>query len=315
MKSPIFILFPVLILVACLYSSAYVVIEGKQVIITAFGKPIKAVTHAGLKFKIPFIQQVRTVEKRILSWDGYPNQIPTKDKKYIHVDTTARWKIIDPLKFIQTVQNERGAKARLDANLDAITRDVISNHMLVETVRNSNAILNQIEERKKIVKNKNTIEEEITGEIEKIKIGREELSKMITEKADKELRQFGISIIDVQFRRISYQKSVERKVYDRMISERQRIAEKIRSVGKGEKAKIQGRLRKDMQAITSEAYKISQIIKGKAEAKAIKIYAKAFKRDPKFYEFTRKLEAYKKSIKEDTHLILSSDSEFLNLLK
>jgi membrane protease subunit HflC len=308
-------------IVVLLKMSLFVVTEGKQVIITQFGRPIgEPITTAGLHLKKPFLQEARFVDKRILSWDGFPNQIPTKDKKYISVDTTARWRIVDALKFIQTVQNERGAKARLDAILDATTRDVISNHKLVEAVRLSNSILDSIAEKKKEIQDKidrgeAIVEEEITGEIEKVSVGREKLSEMIAESADKELDQFGIKLIDVQLRRISYEESVEKKVYERMISERQRIAEKIKSIGLGEKAEIEGRLSKDLRKIQSEAYRKAEEIKGKAEGLATAIYAKSFNVDPKFYEFIRSMDAYKKSLKADGKFILSSDSEFLKYLK
>lgn len=319
-KSPIFFL---LALAAFLIfnSGYYTLTEGKQAIVTRFGKPIgKPITEAGLHFKKPFLEDVRYVDKRILSWDGLPNQIPTKDKKYIKVDTTARWKIVDALKFIQTVQNEIGAKARLDTILDGHTRDVISNSNLVEAVRNSNQILESIEAKKAEIKEQKAqglpvVEEEITGDIEKIFIGREQLSELIAEKADKELESLGIELIDVQLRRISYEASVESKVYERMISERQRIAQKIRSIGKGEKAEIEGRLARDLNKIESEAYKAAQIVKGKAEAKATNIYARSLKSAPDFYEFIKSMEAYKTSIKSDTGLILSSDSQFLKYLK
>lgn len=302
-------------------SSMFIITEGKQAIVTEFGKPVgEPITTAGINFKIPFMQDVRLVDKRILSWDGFPNQIPTKDKKYIKVDTTARWRIVDTLKFIQTVQNEQGAKARLDTILDGHTRDVISNHNLVEAVRDSNAILTKIQEKKDIITKKKAngefvLEEEITGDIESIKVGREALSQMIVERADKELAALGIKLIDVQLRRISYERSVEKKVYERMISERTRIAQKIRSIGKGEKAKIEGRIAKDLKKIESEAYRKAETIKGKAEAKSTAIYAKSLNSDPKFYQFMRSMEAYRKSIKSDSKLILSSDSEFLRYLK
>lgn len=302
---------------ACLF----VVTEGRQAIITEFGKPIgNPITSAGLHFKKPFIQEVRYVDKRILSWDGFPNQIPTKDKKYIKVDTTARWRVVDALKFIQTVRNESGAKSRLDAILDSATRDIISNQNLVEAVRNSNGIFDKIELAKKDLADKKAkgekiLEEEITGEIEKITTGREKLSQMIAEAATKELEEFGIKLIDVQLRRISYEKSVERKVYERMTSERQRIAQKIRSIGQGEKAKIEGRIAKDLNLIRSEAYRKSQVIKGQGEAQATAIYAKSLSRDPKFYEFIRSMDAYKSSLKEGTKVIFSNDSEFLKYFK
>lgn len=296
-------------------NSLFVLDEGRQAIITEFGKPVgNPVTQAGLHFKTPFVQDVRYVDKRMLSWDGYPNQIPTKDKKFIRVDTTARFKVVDALKFIQTVRNTSGAKARIDTVLDSATRNVISSHNLVEAVRDSNAIIEKISNNEKST-DVNDINEEITGDIEEVFVGREQLSQLIVEKADAELREFGIELIDVQLRRISYEKTVEQKVYERMISERKRIAAKIRSIGEGEKAKIEGRLEKDLRLITSEAYKKSQKIKGQAEAKASAIYAKVFSKDPGFYEFMRSMDAYKLAIKKDTKLILSSDSEFLKFMR
>lgn len=298
------------------FSSFYKVEEGKQAIVTEFGRPVgEPIIKAGIHLKKPFIQVIRYVDKRILGWDGDPNQIPTKDKKYIKVDTTARWRVVNALTFIQTVQNEAGAKARLDTILDGYTRNVISAHNLVEAVRNSNGILNKIEEKKKIIsgekeKGKFVIEEEVGGEIESITVGREKLSQLIKKAAEKELLALGIELIDLQFRRISYEESVEKKVYERMISERQRIAQKIRSIGKGEKAKIEGRLTKDLKEIESKAYREAEVIKGKAEAKATAIYAAALEKDSKFYEFLRTMEAYKKSIKSNSKFLISSDSEF-----
>lgn len=290
-------------------SSLFVLTEGRQAIITEFGKPVgDPIKEAGLHFKTPFVQEVLYVDKRILIWDGMPNQIPTKDKKYISVDTTARWKIVDVLKFIQTVRNEIGAKGRLDDILDSVTRDVISNHNLVETVRNSDQIIDKLKKSK-------SKSEEMFGEVEPITIGRENLSKMIIKAAKGELEALGIELIDLQIRRISYERTVEQKVYDRMISERQRIAQKIRSTGEGEKQKIQGRLKRDLQRITSEAYKTTKIIRGKAEAKAAAIYAKTYSKAPKFYDFVKSLEAYKKSLKGKAKFIISTDNEFLKYFK
>ena len=305
-----------------LNSSFFILTEGKQAIITQFGKPVgDSLTQAGVQFKLPW-QEARFVDKRILSWDGYPNQIPTKDKKYIKVDTTARWRVTDALKFIQTVQNEQGAQARLDTILDGHTRDVIAKHNLVEAVRNSDNILKKVEEKKEEIKalkakGEVIVEEEVGGEIASIAVGREQLSQIIVQRAKKEINELGLGIelIDVQLRRISYEESVERKVYDRMISERQRIAQKIRSIGKGEKAKIEGRLAKDLKLIESRAYRTAEVIRGKAEAKATKIYADSLNHDPKFYEFIRTMEAYKKSLKPDSKYLFSSDSDFLKFLK
>ena len=322
MEKNIFIIVLLLALGVILNSSLYVLSPENQAVITQFGKPVgRPVVESGLHFKKPFVQDVRKVDRRILTWDGFPTEIPTKDKKYIKVDTTARWKVVDALTFIQTVRNERGARARLDAILDATTRDVISSHNLVEAVRNSNSILSKIKEVKKEINNRkklgeSIVEEEISGEIEKISVGREQLSASIALEAEKELKKFGIKLIDVQLRRISYEKSVEQKVYERMISERQRIAQKIRSIGLGEKAKIEGRIDRDLKKIESEAYKKAQKLRGDAEAKATTIYAKALKEGSDFYSFQRSLSAYKKSIKAGkTKLIISNDSEFLKFLK
>ena len=323
MKKSLGIIIAVLVfMVITLKKFVYILPEGRQAIVTEFGKPVgNPITEAGLHFfSKPFLQDVRYVDKRILNWDGYPNQIPTKDKKFIKVDTTARFRVVNALKFIETVRNKSGAKARLDTVLDSATRNVISGHNLVEAVRDSNSIIEQNKEKEERAKNKTlaeeVIEEEITGEIEEINVGREKLSQLIVEKADKELAEFGIQLIDVQLRRISYEKSVERKVYERMISERQRIAEKIRSIGSGERAKIEGRLAKDLRTIRSEGYRRAQEIKGKAEAKAAKIFADAYNKAPDFYEFVKSMDVYKKAIKKsDTKVITSTDSEFLKFLK
>jgi membrane protease subunit HflC len=309
-----------------LYASVITVPEGNQVLITQFGE-IKGdpITVAGLHFKAPFIQDVRFFDKRILSWDGDPEQIPTKDKKYIWVDTTARWQIVDLRKFAESVQSEAGARNRLDGILDGVTRDTISSYNLVEVVRNSNKLFDDIVANKaareaQIAKGgvdavAAAIEEEVTGEIEKISKGREQLSRLIIERSSTELAPFGIKLIDVQLRRIAYESSVEDKVYDRMISERNRVAEKIRSIGKGEEAKIRGTLNRDLKEIESEAFRKSQEVKGIAEAKAVAIYAKAMQQDPEYYNFMRTMEAYRKTIPEKGHLIMSTSSDFLRMLE
>ncbi len=307
-----------LALVVLLGGSFYILAEWEQAVLTQFGRPVGAqVVKAGLQFKLPFIQRVRRFDKRILNWDGYPNQIPTKDKKYIIVDTVARWRISDVLLFLQTVQSEAGARLRLDGILDAATRDTISNHNLVEVVRNSNTILDNIKATLKAGKviAPGDEEEEVIGDIEAIFVGREKLSAEIMERGRAGLKEFGIELIDVQLRNISYESSVEAKVYERMISERQRIAQKIRSVGLGERSKIDGKISKDLQKIDSEAYKQAQELKGQADAKAIRIYAQAMNSDPSFYEFVRTLEAYKKALPPGTRLILSTDNRFLDLLR
>jgi len=306
-------------------NGTFVVRESEQALITQFGKILgEPVSKAGLYVKIPFIQDVRYFDKRILSWDGDPNQIPTKDKKYIIVDTTARWRISDAVKFAQTVQDESGAAARLDGILDGVTRDIISRHNLVEAVRNTNTILDRVQAKLNKPKSEELpsdvtkiieIEEEISGEIEAIQVGRERLSDAILERTRPELISLGIELIDVQLRRIAYEASVETKVFSRMISERQRIAEKIRSLGKAEEARIKGKMNLDLQEIESTAYRKSEEVRGKADAEAISIYAQSLGRDPEFYNFLRTLEAYRKSLPEKAELILSTNSEFLKQLK
>lgn len=302
-------------------STLLIVKEGQQAIITQFGKPVGSpIVKAGAYFKLPFIQEVIYINKKILNWDGLPELIPTKDDKYIYVDTTARWKVVDALKFIQTVKNIQGAKTRLDTILDSIARDIISKHRLIETVRNSNEILFRTKQKQK--QKQKTVEgmagsNDLLGHLESIDIGREKLSKMIVLLADKELQEkFGIKLIDLQFRRISYKKSVEQKIYERMISEKTRIAQKIRSKGLGEKAIIEGRLIKDLQKIESESQKRFKIIKGRAKATAMAIYAKAYSQGSQFFKFTKTMDIYKETFKgEGVKFILSSNSEFLKFLK
>jgi membrane protease subunit HflC len=239
------------------------------------------------------------------------------------VDTTARWRISDAVTFAQTVRTEDAAQTRLNSILDGSTRDVISNHNLVEAVRNTNTLLEQAKKRAEALAAAEKeptaatieMEEEITGELESITVGRERLSEMIHSRAKEKLRELGIELIDVQLRRIAYENSVEEKVYDRMISERKRIAEKIRSIGKGEQAKIRGKLNLDLKEIESNAYRQSQEIRGRAEAEAINIYAKSLGQDPEFYEFTRTLEAYRKTLKDKGSFVMSTDSDFLRLMQ
>lgn len=299
----------------------FTVPEGTQALITRFGEiQGQPIVKAGLHGKLPW-DEVRYFDKRILTWNGDPEQIPTKDKKYIWVDTTARWRIGDLRKFAETVQTEAGARDRLNGILDGVTRDTISNHNLVEAVRNSNQIFEELAARKKAVQEKELtdgkldIEEEVTGEIERIEKGREALAKLIIERARKELEPLGVELIDVQLRRIAYEKSVEDKVYDRMISERNRIAEKIRSIGKGGEARIRGTMNRDLKEIESEAYRKSQELKGQAESKAIAIYGGTIKQDPEYFAFTRTLDAYKTALGGKTKIVLTTDSEFLKYLK
>jgi modulator of FtsH protease HflC len=301
----------IFIVILILSGTLYVVDQTQQVVITQFGEPIgEPIKDAGLHFKMPFVQTANYFDKRILAWDGDPNQIPTKDKKYIFVDTTARWKIVDPLKFMQSVGNEMGAQARLDDIIDAATRDFITSNNLVEAVRNSNRLLDAYKGQK-------TAEDEImtTEAIEKIEVGREAISREILKRAEQTVPQYGIEMVDVRIKRINYVEEVRRKVYERMISERKRAAEQYRSEGQGKKAEIEGQMAKELQEIQSIAYKKAQEIAGKADAKAIDIYAGAYNKDPDFYAFLRTLETYHKTIGSDTTLILTTDGEYYKFLQ
>jgi len=288
--------------------AVYIVNEGQQVVITQFGKPVgDPVTSAGLHFKQPFIQEAHYFEKRLLDWDGDPNQIPTKDKKYIWVDTTARWRIIDALKFLQSVGNEMSAQGRLDDIINSATRDVVTSHLLVEAIRDSNRILDSRSEGEDMI---------VTDEaLERIEVGRKMLEGAILEKAKVLAPQYGIEIIDVRIKRINYVEDVRNKVYDRMIAERKRAAEKYRSEGKGKSAEIEGQVAKELKAITSEAYRKAQIVSGKADAEAINIYAAAYSQDPDFYSFVKTLETYKNTIDDKTTVILTTDSDYYKYIK
>lgn len=289
----------------------YTVDEIQQVVITQFGEPIgDPIVDAGLYFKMPFIQTANYFDKRILQWDGDPNQIPTRDKRYIWVDTTARWRIKEALKFMQSVGTELGAYARLDDVVDAATRDVISSLKLVEAVRNSN----RLHEQSVSGKVTDTIGAGDTN-IERINVGREALTRDILKRASKIVPQYGIELIDVRIKRINYVKEVSRKVFDRMISERRRAAEQYRSEGQGKRAEIEGQMAKELQEIRSKAYRKAQELKGKADAEAIKIYADAYNKDPEFYSFLMTLETYKKTLGADTTLMLDTDSDYYKYLR
>jgi membrane protease subunit HflC len=290
-----------------LANSFYTLSESEQGIITQFGMPIGgAITRAGLHVKVPFIHVLHRFEKRILIWDGSRDEIPTADKKYIWLDTTARWKIIDPLLFYQSVGNERGAQTRLDDIIDSAARDVVSRHVLIEVVRNSNEILErEPEEEEEIV--------EVT--YEKIEFGREQLTKEILDRASELVPQYGIQLLDVQIKRLNYIEDVRKKVYERMNSERQRIASKYRSEGEGKKAEIVGQKERELNKIQSEAYRRSQEIRGEADARATKIYADAYKLDPEFYSFLKSLEIYENTVGQNSRAILTTDSDIYRYLK
>ena len=269
MKKPLIIITGILVLLGILVVGGifFVVNETQQVIITQFGEPKgDAVTTAGLKFKLPFIQKANYFDKRFLEWDGDPNQVPTRDKRFIHVDAYARWRITDPLKYFQRLRTEQGAQSRLDAILDGETRNVIANHDLIETVRISNREFAATE----VIAGEAAVAPASGENIEK---GRDQLAKEVLEAAQTRTADLGIEILDFRFKRLNYVEQVRTEVYARMISERQRIAEQFRSEGGGESARINGEKERELKQITSEAYRLAQEIKGRADAEAADIYA------------------------------------------
>lgn len=307
MKSKLVILVVAVVAILFVFTAAYVVDETEQAVVTQFGKVVgKPKKESGLYFKMPFIQSATYFPKNLLSWDGDPGQIPTLDKTYIWVDTFARWKIVDPVKFFQTVNNTTSAQGRLDDIIDPAVRNLITENRLIETVRKSNRELDTYEVGLEDVKDRPSL---------KILIGREKIAKKILEQARPKLAKFGIELVDVKIKRINYVEQVRNSVYGRMIAERKQIAEKFRSEGKGEARKILGEKERDLKRITSEAYKIAQKIKGKADAESTKLYAKAYGVDPEFYSFIKTLEIYVDALDKDNSLVISTDSEFFKYLK
>ncbi len=305
-RNIIVIVVPLALLIVLL-NTLYVVSETNQVIITQFGEPIgDAVIKPGLHLKVPFIQKANYFEKRWLEWDGDANQIPTKDKKFIWVDTYARWRISDPLIFFQRLRDERGAQSRIDDIIDGQTRNVIANFDLIEIVRSSNREFELTEEIAIL---------DIAAAIPEIETGREKIAQLILENSSKITPELGVELRDVKIKRINYVEEVQRKVFDRMISERKRIAAKYRSEGDGKSAEIRGEKERELKKIQSEAYRKAQEIKGKADAEATKIYANAYNRDPEFYQFMKTLETYVSTMDKETWLLLSTDAEFLKYLK
>ena len=288
----------------------YTLEEGQQAIIVQFGRPVgDLVTEAGLHVKLPFVQEVRRFEKRLLIWDGDPNQIPTKGREFIWVDTTARWRIADAKKFLESVATERGAQSRLDDIIDSVVRDQVSGSELVELVRSTSWVIP-----------KGEVLEEVPAELEeelkkKIARGREEITRIILAEARKIIPQYGIELVDVRIKRLDYVESVREKVNARMISERKRIAARFRSEGEGRSAEILGTMEKELRQIRSTAYRRAQEVRGKADAEATKIYGTAYNRDPEFYAFSRTLEAYKEGQNKNSVLILTTDSDYYRYLK
>jgi membrane protease subunit HflC len=307
MKKPLIVLILVLLVVAYLNAPLFVVEEGEQALVTQFGKPVGGVLDPGLHWKIPFVQTVHRFEKRILKWDGDPNQIPTKDKRYIFLDTTARWRIVNPLLFFKTVATEQGAHSRLDDIIDSVVRDAVSGHLLVELVRG----------RDYLAPGGATEEIEMEGvpvSADQL-VGREEILTNLLEQARTSTPEYGIELIDVQIKRINYVEQVRKRVYERMISERKKVAAEFRSEGEGEKADILGQMEKELKSITSEAYRKAVEVRGKADAEAAAIYAAAYGKDRNFYAFVRSLESYRKAVGENGKLVITTDSDFYKYLQ
>ncbi|MDX1776302.1 MAG: protease modulator HflC [Desulfobulbales bacterium] len=294
----------ILILVALIFTivnGVYILQEGRQAIITQFGRPVgQPITEAGLHFKLPFIQEVTYFEKKILIWDGDPNQIPTNDKTFVYLDVTARWRIANALVFLQAVNNEARAQTILDDIIDGTVRDLVNKNNLVEIIRSSDFSAETM--------TNSAIEDE------ELQYGRDVISAMIHETASKITPKYGIELVDVMFKRVNYIESVRLKVYDRMISERKRIAAEKRSLGEGQKAEIMGKVKREFQEIISSAKRQAEEIKGQADAEATSIYAKAYNQDKDFFFFYKSLESYKTAVGDNTRLIIPLDSEFYKYL-
>lgn len=308
MKSKILIGLVVIALLG-LFTSAYVVDETEQVVITQFGEAIdEPKREPGLYFKIPVIQKTNYFPKNLLNWDGDSGQVPTLDKTYLYVDTFARWRITDPLLFFQTVNNVVSAQARLDDIIDSAVRNLITSYPLIETVRKTNRELD--------IQEMGVEEEEQEQEtVRLIWTGRAKITQAMLAQTQPKMQAFGIEMVDVKIKRLNYVDDVRKSVYQRMIAERKQIAEKFRSEGQGEAREIEGDAEKELRRIESEAYRTAQEIKGKADAKAAAIYAAAFGRDAEFYSFTQSLDIYQEAMDKQSTLVLSTDSEFLKYLK
>ena len=294
-----------LAIVLLLDQATYTVSETEQVIITQFGDPVgDPVTSPGLHFKVPFIQLTNVFDNRFLEWDGNPNQVPTRDRRFILVDTYARWRITDPLLFFQRLRDERGAQSRLDDILDGETRNAVARHNLIELVRstNRNAADVQIESEEEAVI------------LEALEQGRQEITREILQTAAGRTADLGIELLDLRLKRINYVAEVQQDVFARMIAERQRVAEEFRSEGQGEAARIDGERERELAQIQSEAYRIAEELRGKADATATAVYAEAYDRDADFYAFTKSMETYEETMDGETVFILDTDSELLKFL-
>ena len=292
-------------------ASAYTIDEAEQAIVVQFGRPVGGpVTKPGLHFKLPFIQEVRRFDKRVLSWDGDPNQIPTRGEQFISVDTTARWRISDPLTFLQRVRDERGAINRLNDILDSVVRDHISASELAEIVRSHDWTVTEEDLRRTLA-----AEDEEEDLLQEVKVGREQLVASVLETAGAQMHEYGIELVDIRIKRVDYVEVVQERVFERMIAERQRMAEQFRSEGSGRAAEITGQTERMLAEIISEARREAEVIRGGADAEATGIYNEAFGEDPEFYTFFRTLESYSNSLGKDMTLIIGADSDYFRYLR
>lgn len=303
--SKISLLIIVVLVLSVLGGAFYIVPETQQVVITMFGNPIgKPVTTPGLHVKVPFVHKANFFLKIFLEWDGDPNQVPTRDKRFIYIDTYARWRISDPLKYAERLFEETKAQSRLDAILDGETRNVVARYDLIEVVRSSNRAFALSDEATEMDRT----------DMEKIVEGRSALAQKVLEAANTRTKELGIEVLDFRFKRLNYVEEVRTEVYARMISERNRIAEQFRSEGAGEAARINGQKDRELKEITSAAYRSAQEIKGKADAEAADIFSKAYSQDPDFYRFLKSMETLENSFDEETVLLLSTDSDLLKYM-
>ncbi|MBI5851887.1 MAG: protease modulator HflC [Planctomycetes bacterium] len=289
----------------------FVVDAGEQAVVLQFQRPVgEAISAPGLHFKLPFLQDVTRFDRRLLSWDGEPDQITTRGREFISVETTARWRIADPLKFLQSVRDEAGARSRLDDVLDSVVRDKVSSTELVEIVRSASwAVVPEDLERE-------VVSQDAQNELgRKVAVGREGLERAILDEAIKAVPAYGIELIDVRIKRLNYVKTVQTQVFDRMISERQRIAAQFRSEGEGEASRIRGDTARELASLRSEAKRQAEVVRGEADAEATRVYAEAYGADPEFFEYLRTLESYGRSLGERTTLVLSADGGYFDLLR
>ena len=310
------ILIVAVLFVAAASQGVYIVGESEQTVLTQFGKPIgEAVTIPGPNVKVPFVQTVHRFDKRFLEWDGERNQLPTRDKRFIFVDTYARWRISDPLLFFQRLRDERGAQSRLDDILDGETRNVIARHDLIEVVRSSSREFAIDDEDQGGLPAVDDMSAGSKGSDFVVLVGRQKLAVEVLEASQSRTEDLGIEILDFRFKRINYVEAVRTEVYNRMVSERRRIAEQFRSQGTGEAARINGEQERELARITSEAFREAEMTRGQADAQAADIYAEAYNANPELYAFLRSLETYQEIVDEKTTLLLGGSSELFKYLE